>query len=237
MVRVTNVRPPPVPVAANVAREEDEERLFAEEGPAGGCASGECLPESEPASAPASAPVPTVAARPAPVAPAPPTAPAPANTLSRPMQERWRAAVDAVREASGRHAKSLAFGRLVALKDGEVTVAYPPSQGFHKVTVTGNGKAIIEKALSEYFHRPTRLVVQDAAEGEGNTAVGLTSLAEQDAQERAEHERSTEGRVRSHPAVRATLKLLGGEIEHIQVYEQPARPAATPASEAPEDSP
>ncbi len=228
MVRVTNVRPPPVPVAANVAREEDEERLFAEEGPAGGCASGECLPESEPA------PVPALAARPAPAAPA---APAADNTLRRPMQERWRAAVDAVREASGRHAKSLAFGRLVALKDGEVTVAYPPSQGFHKVTVTGNGRAIIEKALSEHFNRPTRLVVQDVAEGEGNAPVGLTSLAEQDAQERAEHERSTEGRVRSHPAVRATLKLLGGEIEHIQVYEQPARPAATPASEAPEDSP
>jgi hypothetical protein len=153
------------------------------------------------------------------------------------MQERWRAAVDAVREASGRHAKSLAFGRLVALKDGEVTVAYPPSQGFHKVTVTGSGRALIEKALSEHFNRPTRLVVQDAAEGESNAPVGLTSLAEQDAQERADHERSTEGRVRSHPAVRATLKLLGGEIEHIQVYEQPVRPAAAPAGEAPEDSP
>jgi hypothetical protein len=145
--------------------------------------------------------------------------------------------VEAVREASGRHAKSLAFGRLVALKDGEVTVAYPPSQGFHKVTVTGNGKALIEKALTEHFGRPTRLVVQEATEGEGNAPQGLTSLAEQDAQERTEHERSTEGRVRSHPAVRATLKLLGGEIEHIQVYEQPARPVAAPASESSEDSP
>jgi hypothetical protein len=226
VVRLTNVRPPPVPVAANVATEEAEERLFAEEGPAGGCASGECLPEP--------APAPTMAPRPAPAAP---VAAGPDNTLRRPMQEQWRAAVEAVREASGRHAKSLAFGRLVALKDGEVTVAYPPSQGFHKVTVTGNGRALIEKALTEHFGRPTRLVVQEATEGEGSAAQGLTSLAEQDAQERTEHERSTEGRVRSHPAVRATLKLLGGEIEHIQVYEQPVRPAATPASEAPEDSP
>jgi hypothetical protein len=80
-----------------------------------------------------------------------------------------------------------------------------------------------------------KLVVQDGAEGE--QAEGLVSLSEQDAQERAAHEKSTEGRVRAHPALRATLKHLGGEIEHIQVYDSPARPVAAPSNESPDESP
>ena len=156
----------------------------------------------------------------------------------RPLQDRWRAAVDTVRDASGRHAKSLAFGRLLWIREGEVAVGYTPKDGFHKTTVMGNGRPLIEKALSEHFGRSTKLVVQDCAEGDPaeDSTPGLISIAQQDAQERAAHEKSTEGRVRGHPAVRATLKFLGGEIEHIQVYDQPARPAAAPTNESPDES-
>jgi hypothetical protein len=237
VVRVTNVRlppqaPPPV----------DDERLFAEEGPADGCASGECLPDAPPA--PLTEPEPEVeSVRPFDVhhasRAAAPLAASGRDNLRRPLQDRWRAAVDTVREASGRHAKSLACGRLLWLREGEVAVAYTPKDGFHKTTVSGgSGRTLVEKALSEHFGRPTKLVVQDCAEGDeaqGPTP-GLISLAEQDAQERSAYEKSTEGRVRNHPAIRATLKFLGGEIEHIQVYDQPVRPVATPTNESPDES-
>ena len=209
VVRAVNARPAP---AADEAGEEA--RLFAEEGPAGGCASGECLPEEEPAEAPEPPPA---------AAPARPGRDSPTQALA----ERWRAAVDTVRAASARHGASLAFGRLLWIRPGEVGVAYPSAMGFHRTTVTASaGRSIVERALSEHFGRPTRLVVEQAVDGVGATL----SVAEEDQQNRSAHERSTEGKVRGHPAVRAALKILGGEIEHIQVLE-PVRPPA-PAARA-----
>ncbi|WP_002626762.1 hypothetical protein [Cystobacter fuscus] len=257
VVRVTNVRPPPrAPLPAPEPPPVDDERYFPEEGPADGCASGECLPEEPPPPqsefAPSSEPeppppeAPSIEPTPHRGAPPPPTSMAISgrDNPRRPLQDRWRAAVDTMREASGRHAKSLACGRLLWIREGEVAIAYPPKDGFHKATVSGSGRAIVEKALSEHFGRPTKLVVQDCAEGDKAEAAngpgpgaGLISLAEQDASERAAYEKSTEGRVRAHPAVRATLKLLGGEIEHIQVYDLPVRPVAAPTSESPDESP
>jgi hypothetical protein len=249
VVRVTNVRLPPQP--PQPPPPVDDERYFPEEGPAEGCASGECLPDAPPT--PLAEPEPEAeSVRPFDVhhasRAAAPLVASGRDNPRRPLQDRWRAAVDTMRSASGRHAKSLASGRLLWIREGEVALAYPPSQGFHKTTVAGgSGRPIVEKALSEHFGRPTKLVVQDCAEGDKDTAgtgvaagapgTGLISIAEEDAQERAAHEKSTEGRVRSHPALRATLKHLGGEIEHIQVYESPARPVAAPSNESPDESP
>ena len=164
-------------------------RLFQEEASPSGCASGECLPEVKDA---------------APVLAAPPT------------EGVWRAAVEAVRAASARHAASLAQGRLVALREGEVVLAYRPEASFHRTTVTGqSGRAAVERLLSEHFGRPTRIVLDDAA-----AATAPKSLAEQDAEARAAHEVSTDQSVRGHPAIRAALRILGGELEHIQVLER-----------------
>jgi hypothetical protein len=249
VVRVTNVRLPPQPPPP-----VDDERYFPEEGSPEGCASGECLPEVPPA--PVAEPEPEVdSVRPFDVHHTAGTAAPLAASMGlsgrdnprKPLQDRWRAAVETMRAASGRHAKSLACGRLLWIREGEVALAYPPSQGFHKTTVAGtSGRPIVEKALSEHFGRPTKLVVQDCAEGDKGPAgaevtapagTGLISIAEEDAKERAAYEKSTEGRVRTHPAIRATLKYLGGEIEHIQVYDQPVRPVATPTNDTPDDSP
>jgi len=245
-VRVTNVRPPPqaLPPEPPAEAPVDDERLFPEEGPADGCASGECLPDAPPPPAPSPAPEPEPesvrpfdihhAARSA----APVMAASGRDNPRRPLQDRWRAAVDTVKDTSGRHAKSLASGRLLWIREGEVAIAYPPKEGFHKVTVAGGaGRVLIEKALSEHFGRPTKLVVQDCADGDTRPEAGMVSLSTQDASERAAYEKSTEGRVRAHPAVRAALRVLGGEIEHIQVYDLPARPAAAPTSESPDESP
>jgi hypothetical protein len=141
--------------------------------------------------------------------------------------------VESIRAVSPRHGASLAHGRLLWLRPGEVGLAYAPAAAFHRGMVTGNtGRPMVEKLLSEHFGRPMRLLVEEAT---GEAAAATLSLAEQEAQARAAHTQSTEGKVRSHPAVRAVLKHLGGEIEHIQVLE-PERPPASPAVEAPEES-
>ncbi len=235
-MRVTNVRLPTPPPAT------EDERFFPEEGSAEGCASGECLPDVPPVPLAEPEPEPEAdSVRPFDVhhasGAAAPMATSGRDNPRRPLQDRWRAVVDTVRASSGRHAQSLANGRLLWIREGEVAVAYVPKDGFHKLMVSSNGRPAIEKALAEHFGRPTKLLVQDAAADDTSPTAGLISIAQQDAQERTAYEKSTEGRVRSHPALRATLKFLGGEIEHIQVYDQPARPVAAPTNDSPDESP
>nr|WP_225937360.1 DNA polymerase III subunit gamma/tau [Myxococcus sp. RHSTA-1-4] len=179
-----------------------------------------------PPSAPDSDPEPEPEAAPRPVAGG-------RDNPNRPLVERWRAAVESVKAASPRHGAALANGRLMSMRAGEIVLGYLPAAGFHRTAVTSpGGKATIDKALAEHFGRPVKLTIQEVSAED--TAMGL-SIAEQDAQSRAAHEKSTDSKVRNHPAVRAVLKFLGGEIEHIQVYE-PERPSAGPAAETPDDS-
>ncbi|MBI3182537.1 MAG: hypothetical protein HYZ28_10395 [Myxococcales bacterium] len=119
-----------------------------------------------------------------------------------------------MREASPRHAKSLAFGRLIALRPGEVALSFPKDAAFHRATVTASGRALLEKTLSEHFGQPTRIVEE---EGEAEP-----SLAEEEARDRKARERQAEAEVRAHPAVRSALRILGGEIEYVQVLEEKA---------------
>jgi len=159
----------------------------------GGCATGECLPETP--------------------------APGPArgrDDASRPLLDRWRAAVDTVGAESARHAASLKHARLLHLREGEVGIAFRADAGFHRTTVMGqSGRPVVERLLSTHFGRPTRLVVDESA----GAAAGAKTLAEIDTEARAEHERATGQSVRNHPAILATLRILGGELEHIQVLE------------------
>jgi hypothetical protein len=158
----------------------------------GGCATGECLPETAP------------------------PAPRGRDDATRPLLERWRAALDTVAAESPRHSASLKNGRLLSLREGEVAIAFRPDAGFHRTTVTGqSGRAVVERLLSVHFGRPTRLVVDETPGAAG----GGKTLAELDAEARAEHERATGQSVRNHPAILATLRILGGELEHIQVLE------------------
>ncbi|MFB1482997.1 DNA polymerase III subunit gamma/tau [Corallococcus sp. RDP092CA] len=222
-VRITNMRKPePVapPEPPPHGDEDADERLFPEEGSAEGCASGECIPVAEPA-----------ALEPEPPEPEPPPAMAPVSTSRdnphRPLPERWRAAVETVKSASVRHGTALANGRLQSMRAGEIVLGYPPSAAFHKAAVVAPaGKATVDAALASHFGRAVKLTITDVPQTQDVLPGGMgLSLSEQDSQSRATHEKSTEGKVRSHAAVRAILKMLGGEIEHIQVYE-PERPPA-----------
>ncbi len=124
--------------------------------------------------------------------------------------------MEAVRATSPRHAASLAQGRLLALRADEVVLAYRPEASFHRTTVTGqSGRVAVERLLSQHFGRPTRIRLDDAA-----AATAPKSLAEQEAEARAARELATGQTVRGHPAIRAALRILGGELEHIQVLER-----------------
>jgi hypothetical protein len=161
-------------------------------------------------------------------APAPAAAVPPPADLALATAERWRAAVAAVRQISVRHAASLAFGRLVRLGNGEVALAFPRDAGFHRATVVGSGRGLVEKALSEHFGRPTR-ILEEALEAASSAPI---SLAEEQAKDRADREKSLESEIRHHPAVLAALRILGGEVESVEVFDKD-RPV--PTDELPED--
>lgn len=140
-----------------------------------------------------------------------------------------------MKQASPRHGKALAFGRLLWMRPGEIAVGYTKADGFHREAVTGSGKPTIERALSEFFRQPTVLIIQNAPDLPPEALP--KSLAEQEAQERTVHEKSTDARVRSHPALRSVLRILGGEVEHIQIYERERPAVPSTEGEAPEDAP
>lgn len=231
-VRVTNIRrPEPVaPPEPPPYAEEEDARYYPEENSPEGCASGECLPDVA-AAPPPPAPEPVIHHEPEPPPPAPVTRSR--DNPNLPLIERWRAAVETVKATYPRQGAALSNGRLMSMKNGEIVLGFLPVAGFHRMAVNATaGKAAVDKALAEHFGRPVKLTVQDVSSDDSRLG---PSLAEQDAQTRATHEKNTDSKVRSHPAIRAVLKFLGGEIEHIQVYE-PERPGAEPTADTPDDS-
>jgi len=149
---------------------------------------------------------------------------------TRSTVDRWRNAVDSVRDASARHAASLAHARVLWIRPGDVTVGFPARAEFHRVQLSGAGKTLVEEALSRHFGRPTKLGIEPRAEA----AEGAPpSLAEQESAERAARDRGADQKLRNHPAVASILRLLGGEIEHIQPLE-PERSEPPPPAEGDE---
>lgn len=192
--------------------------MFPEEGPAGGCASGECLPDAEAGVSAASE------GRAATPQQQPTSAPQPMSAA------RWKAAVEHVRAGSSRHGISLAFGRLAKIAPGEVTLYYPPEGAFHRTVVSSqSGKALVEKLLAEVFQQPTRVLLTETAPA----GTEVSSIGETEVRERVQREKAVDAGIRSHPSVRAVLRMLGGEIEHVQVLEQ-ERPAPRPVETADE---
>ncbi|MCA2978882.1 MAG: hypothetical protein INH41_27845 [Myxococcaceae bacterium] len=145
----------------------------------------------------------------------------------------WRAAVEAVRADSPRHGKSLSFGRFVGLDASTVKLAFPADAGFHRTTVFGMSRQLIEAALSRHFGRPMRVAEETGAQALTGTA---PSIAEEEARETAARHSAIDARVAQHPAIRNVLRILGGTVEHVQ-YLEPVREAPTlvPASTGPDE--
>jgi len=154
-----------------------------------------------------------------------------ASTQALPAAERWKQAVDAVRLANPRIGKSLSFARMISLANGEARVAFPTDAGFHRATVFGHARAEIEATLGKHLGAATKLVEEKS---EAAWQGAPRSVAEQEADDKATRERAIEAKVRANPAVLSVLKILGGNLEHVQVLEPaPARDETVPA--APDD--
>lgn len=212
----------PVAPVAPVARQD--EKLFEPEGSAEGCASGECAPE-------VAAPV---VAAPMPVAELHPAEdeepePAPQPTSDHAL---WERAVDTVREASARHGKSLSVARFLGFSPEGVRVAFPPDAAFHRSQIVGMSRAIVEEALTKALGRPIKLVEDTNPQA---FEKAQRSIAEVETSERESREKAIDQKVRTHPAIRAVLRHLGGSIEHIAILEPAAR--ERPAVAGPSDEP
>jgi len=205
-VRLIN-RVLPVSPSDPVDVPDAEEKLFAPEGSAEGCASGECLPE--------------------------PSAPPPVFKAPQTDADRWKAAVDLLRQENPRHGKSLSYARVMGFTPEGVRVSFPPDAAFHRTTVLGMSRAIVEASLSKIFGRPTKIL-----EESGATALQSApkSIAEVEASDRQVRETSIDGKVRDHPAIRNVLRFLGGQIEHIQYLEPGKVELPRPAAAADEES-
>lgn len=204
-------------------------KLFAPEGSAEGCASGECLPVAAPPPVSAAAPV----ALAAPVElheadePEPPPPVSAANRTVATDEEKWKRAVDAVREASPRHGKSLSYARFLGFTPEGVRLAFPTDAAFHKSQVIGMSRAMVEGELTRSLGRPIKLVEDTSVQA----LVGAPkSIAEVEATDKSTRERGIEDKVKSHPALRNVLKHLGGALEHISYLEPVARPPTAPAA-------
>jgi hypothetical protein len=210
-------------------------KLFPQEAGPEGCASGECLPDGTPIAAavvkpvPVSAPVfelPEVDDEPE-LAPVIPARSAPTNDT-----EKWRRAVESVREASPRHGKSLSYARFLGFVPEGVKVAFPQDAAFHRSQVIGMSRALVETELAKALGRPIKLVEDTNAAA---VAAAPKSIAEVEASDRSSREKTIDEKVRSHPALRNVLRHLGGSVEHIAYLEpvtrQPVALAPSPVDE------
>lgn len=199
-----------------------EVKLFAPEASPEGCASGECLPASPVVAAPA----PPVELHEADE----PEPPPPITAAQRPLvsdDEKWKRAVDAVREASPRHGKSLSYARFLGFTAEGVRVAFPADAAFHKSQVIGMSRAMVEGELARSLGRPIKLIEDTSVQALQGAP---KSIAEVEATDRSTRERGIEDKVRSHPALRSVLRHLGGSLEHIAYLEPVARQPAAAAT-------
>lgn len=194
-MRLINRVLPTTPTDPVDVPDDPDDTLFAPEGSADGCATGECVPQR------------------AAVAPPPSD------------DHRWKAAVEVLRQESPRHGKSLSYARVVGFTPEGVRVSFPPDAAFHRTTVLGMSRAIVEASLSKIFGRPTKILEETGASA---LQAAPKSIAEVEASDRQVRETSIDVKVREHPAVRNVLRFLGGGIEHIQ-YLEPAKPAVSPS--------
>lgn len=218
--------------------EPGDVKLFPQEAGPEGCASGECLTGQEtkaPAAVIPPAPPPELYDNDEPepefVAPPPPR---PAAAVARPTstsdEDKWRRAVDALRQESPRHGKSLSYARFLGFNaDGSVRISFPADAQFHRAQVTGLSRNMVEAVFAKVLGRPTRLV-------EDNDAAALQaapkSIAEVEQSDRNARERAIEDKVKTHPALRNIVRHLGGGLEHISYLEPAARqPTLGPTDE------
>ncbi|MFT3838829.1 MAG: hypothetical protein QM723_17750 [Myxococcaceae bacterium] len=146
--------------------------------------------------------------------------------------DRFKRAVEALRQENPRLGKSFSHARFVTVDGATLKVAFPSDAGFHRATVFGSGRDAIEALLSKIFGRTTKL-------HEDTSTAALQeapkSIAENEASARAAREQRIEAAVRTHPSVVNVMKILGGQLELVHVLEPETR--AADEADTPRDEP
>jgi DNA polymerase III subunit gamma/tau len=127
-----------------------------------------------------------------------------------PLEQRWRALVDSVR-AARKPAAAAVLEHAVPLRiaDGQVVVAF--NSAASGVLDDKETRTAVEQAFARVLGRPARLVIE-AAPAEGKAS----SLADERKKQMSERRTQRLQQGREHPAVRAAVEVLGGEIEDVR---------------------
>jgi DNA polymerase III subunit gamma/tau len=148
-------------------------------------------------------------------APTPPPAadpePEPEAAPARPLDlnARWRSLLDSVR-AARKAGAAAALEHAIPLKIDRSAVQIAFRKGAGQAAIVQEARAAVESAFEKAlgFRAPLQIGEQDAPADD--------SVAEQKQKQRAA---ASEGRIalaREHPAVRAAVEVLGGEIEDVR---------------------
>jgi hypothetical protein len=179
-----------------------------------------------PSPAPAIAPSPSLAPAPSPTAAPSPAAPtASASLLSAlPLSQSWRLLIEAVR-AARKVGLVAVLEHAVPLEISAAGVVIAVPKAHAGMLQDRENRASLELCFERVLGKRAPLVIKDPSEvklpprsdasGLGGSEV-LQSVADQkrELREKASSARLAQGR--AHPAVRAAVDLLGGEIEDVK---------------------
>ena len=127
-----------------------------------------------------------------------------------PLAARWRRLIESVR-AARKAGVAAALEHAVPLKIDKSAVQIGFRKGSAHATIVQEARAAVEAAFEKAlgFKAPLQLVEQEAAAADG-------SVAEQKQKQRVAASSSRVALAREHPAVRAAIDVLGGEIEDVR---------------------
>ena len=155
-----------------------------------------------------------VAAAPASAAAGPDAEPDAAGPIGAPAPEplaaRWRRLIESVR-AARKAGAAAALEHAVPLKIDRTAIQIAFRKGSAHATIVQESRAAVEAAFEKAlgFKAPLQLVEQETPGAEG-------SVAEQKQKQRVAASSSRVALAREHPAVRAAIQVLGGEIEDVR---------------------
>ncbi len=132
------------------------------------------------------------------------------DTLPESLSARWRRLIESVR-AARKAGVAAALEHAIPLKIDRAGVQIGFRRGAAHAAIVQEAKAALEAAFEKAlgFAAPLRIVEQDAPAPEA-------SVAEQKQKQRAAASSSRVALAREHPAVRAAVEVLGGEIEDVR---------------------
>jgi DNA polymerase-3 subunit gamma/tau len=162
-------------------------------------------------------------AGPAPGAPAGEAAPAPdaagpapgarRDDASRPLPDRWRAAVEEVAREAPSMGPALRQAALVELGDDAVRIRYPTGSSYP--AMVERRRSEVERCLGAFLGRPVRLAVDvgeaPAGAGEAGAPIAAVDQAAREARTTRRHESA-----RANPNIREAARILDAEIDRIE---------------------